>query len=180
MRTGLVTPKDFYADLAGELTALETRPARLWQSVEQSSLDAWLEEYPIYRRPDLSISYYKKGQILGTLLDILIRDATDNRKSLDDVMRYLNENFAKRGRYYNDSADIEAVAERIAGRDFSEFFRRYVAGTDELPSAEILSLAGMTLTWKQQQRRVAEIQENPQATEKQRRIRKGVLKGTTD
>ena len=39
----------------------------------------------IYNRPDRSISYYNKGQILGVLLDLAIRDDTDNRKSLDDV-----------------------------------------------------------------------------------------------
>ena len=32
-----------------------------------------------------SISYYNKGQILGLLLDLAIRDATDDHKSLDDV-----------------------------------------------------------------------------------------------
>jgi predicted metalloprotease with PDZ domain len=180
VRTGITTPRQFYDDLGSQLTSLEARPARLWQSVEQSSLDAWHEKYGMYRRPELSISYYNKGEILGVLLDAMIRDATDNRKSLDDVMRYLNENFAKRGRFYDDSADIQAAAERVAGRDFADFFRRYVAGTDELPSAEILGLAGMTLTWRQEERRIAEIQENPGATGKQRRIREGLLKGTTD
>jgi len=180
VRTGITTTRQFYDDLGVQLTALDARPARLWQSVEQSSLDAWHEKYGTYRRPELSISYYNKGQILGVLLDVLIRDAMDNRKSLDDVMRYLNENFAKRGRFYDDSAGIQAAAERVAGRDFADFFRRYVAGTDELPSAEILALAGMKLTWRQEQRRIAEIQENPAATGKQRRIRDGLLKGTTD
>jgi predicted metalloprotease with PDZ domain len=180
VRAGITTPRQFYDDLAAQISALEARPARLWQSVEQASLDAWLEKYSIYRRPDLSISYYNKGQILGALLDILVRDATNNRRSLDDVMRTLNETFAKKGRFYNDSADIRAVAEQIAGRNFGDFFRRYVAGTDELPAAEILALAGLNLTWKQERGRVAEIQENPQATDKQRRIREGLLRGTTN
>jgi len=145
VRTGLWTRRQFYDDLAGQLTDLEARPARLWQSVEQASLDAWFEKYPLYRRPDFSISYYNKGQILGVLLDILIRDATDNRSSLDDVLRDLNDRFARQGRFYQDSADIRASAERIAGRSFEEFFTRYVAGTDELPCAELLARAGLVL-----------------------------------
>ena len=56
-----------------------------WHSAEESSLDAWLDKYPLYNRPEFSISYYNKGQLLGVALDILIRDPTDNRASLDDV-----------------------------------------------------------------------------------------------
>jgi len=145
VRSGLWSREEFYDDLAAQITELESRPARLWQSVEQSSLDAWLEKYARYRGPESSISYYNKGQILGVLLDILIRDASDDRRSLDDVLRYLNVNFAHPKRTYNDSADIRAAAEVVAGRKFGEFFARYVAGTDELPCRQVLALAGLEL-----------------------------------
>jgi predicted metalloprotease with PDZ domain len=145
VRTGLWTPNQFYEDLAYQIQELQDRPARLWQSVEESSLNAWLEKYPHYNRPEYSVSYYNKGQLDGFLLDVLIRDATNNHKSLDDVMRSLDENFAKKGRFYNDSADIEATAESVAGVSFKDFFTRYVAGTDELPYMETLAKAGLSL-----------------------------------
>jgi predicted metalloprotease with PDZ domain len=145
VRSGLWTSRQFLDDLGAEITELEARPARRWQSVEQSSLDAWFEKYPLYRRPDFSISYYNKGQLLGVLLDILIRDATNNRASLDDVLRELNEQFARRGRFYHDSGDIRAAAEHVSGRSFTEFFARYVSGTDELPFDEVLALAGLAV-----------------------------------
>ncbi len=78
-RTGLWSTQLFYGNLAEEIAELQSRPAHRWQSVEQSSLDAWYEKYPLYTRPEESISYYNKGQIVGVLLDILIRDRTDNR-----------------------------------------------------------------------------------------------------
>jgi predicted metalloprotease with PDZ domain len=145
VRTGLWTPNQFYEDLAYQIQELQDRPARKWQSVEESSLNAWLEKYPQYNQPDYSISYYNKGQLDGFLLDILIRDATDNHKSLDDVMRSLNENFAKKGLFYNESADIETTAKNVAGVSFKDFFAEYVAGTDELPYAETLAKAGLNL-----------------------------------
>jgi len=145
VRTGLWNANQFYEDLANQIQELQERPARKWQSVEESSLNAWLEKYPQYNQPDYSISYYNKGQLDGFLLDVLIRDATDNHKSLDDVMRSLNENFAKKGRFYNDSADIEATAENIAGVSFKDFFTKYVAGTDELPYTDTLAKAGLQL-----------------------------------
>jgi predicted metalloprotease with PDZ domain len=145
VRTGLWTPNQFYEDLASQIQELQDRPARKWQSVEESSLNAWLEKYPQYNQPEYSISYYNKGQLDGFLLDVLIRDATDNHKSLDDVMRSLNENFAKKGLFYNDSADIEATAEGVAGVSFKDFFTKYVAGTDELPYTDTLAKAGLSL-----------------------------------
>ena len=51
-RTGLWTKDQFYADLAGQIGEFDSRPAHRWQSVEESSLDAWLEEYDEYRQPE--------------------------------------------------------------------------------------------------------------------------------
>src|ERR1700693_3702265 len=80
VRTGLWSKGQFYGDLGEQISELEERPANQWQSAEQSSLDAWLEKYPLYNRPENSVSYYTKGQVLGVLLDILIRDRSANEK----------------------------------------------------------------------------------------------------
>jgi predicted metalloprotease with PDZ domain len=155
-RTSIWNHTQFLADLGAQITELESRPARSWQSAEESSLDTWFDKYPLYDRPDFSISYYNKGQLLGVALDILIRDATDNRASLDDVMRRLNQQYAQHGRFYADNAGIEETVEEIvraanagsenaAASDFPAFFNRYVSGTDEMPFADLLSRAGFAL-----------------------------------
>ncbi len=152
VRTGLWSSQEFYGNLSAQINEMESRPAHRWQSVEQSSLDAWYEKYPLYNRPEESVSYYTKGQIVGAMLDILIRDTTDNRASLDDVMRTLNVEYAQRGRFYNDSEDIRAVAEGVirktspsASGSLTDFFKRYVSGADELPFADFLGRAGLTI-----------------------------------
>jgi predicted metalloprotease with PDZ domain len=144
-RSGLWGRRELYSDLAADIAELDSHPARLWQSVEQSSLDAWLEKYAFYRRPQVSISYYNKGKILGVLLDLAIRNATDDHASLDDVLRALNRQFARRGLFYRDSADLRAVSEQVCGCKLEDFFSRYVAGTDEIQYADFLSLAGLKL-----------------------------------
>jgi predicted metalloprotease with PDZ domain len=151
-RTGIWDHTQFLADLGSQITELESRPARTWQSAEESSLDTWFDKYPLYDRPDFSISYYNKGQLLGVALDLSIRDATDNRASLDDVLRKMNREYAQRGRFYPDSAGIEEAVEEVVraangrgGSDFSSFFKRYVSGTEELPFADLLSRAGLAL-----------------------------------
>ena len=145
VRSGLWSKEQFYADLAQQINELESRPANRWQSAEQSSLDAWLEKYPYYNGPDFSVSYYTKGQVLGVLLDILIRDRTNDEHSLDDVLRKMNEDFAKKNKSYHDSLDIRLTAEAVAGESFEAFFRKYVAAAEPLPYDEILAKAGLLL-----------------------------------
>lgn len=182
-RSGLWSKKQFYDDLALQISELQSRPAHTWQSAEASSLDAWLEKYDAYNAPDRSISYYDKGQILGVLLDLGIRDATDDRKSLDDVLRRMNEEYAKKGKFYDDSNGIRAAVEEVAGKSFEDFFGRYVSGTVEIPYNDFLSMAGLELNASD---RIGEsggrlsISEIPHPSERQRRIREGLLRGTTD
>jgi predicted metalloprotease with PDZ domain len=145
VRTGLWSRHQFYYDLASQFSELDSRPARHFQSAEESSLDTWFGVNELYTEPPFSISYYNKGQLLGVMLDLAVRDATGNSKSLDDVLRTMNDRFAHRGRFYNDSADIEAVVEQVSGKDFHDFFARYVAGTDEIPANQFLNLAGLEL-----------------------------------
>jgi predicted metalloprotease with PDZ domain len=142
-RAGLWSKQQFYDDLSEQISELEARSAEHWQSAEESSLDAWLEKYALYNRGEESVSYYTKGQILGVLLDILIRERSGNQKSLDDVLRAMNEDFAKAGKTYRDSLDVRLTAEKIAGGSFEDFFTRYVAGAEALPYAGVFALAGM-------------------------------------
>jgi predicted metalloprotease with PDZ domain len=154
VRSGIWNKDRFYEDLGEQISELESRPANRWQSAEQSSLDAWLEKYSLYNGPEDSVSYYTKGQVLGDLLDILIRDRTNNEKSLDDVLRGLNTDFAKAGKTYRDSLDIRLEAEKVAGGSFEEFFRDYVAAAGPLPYQQILGLAGLELRTVEHKRAV--------------------------
>jgi len=143
-RSGIWTKDKWYADLAQQVCELESRPAHKWQSVEESSLDTWFDKYDAYNLPDRSISYYNKGQLIGDMLDLAIRGANDNRKSLDDVLRSLNED-ARRGKFYDESAGIRSAVEAISGTSFEDFFRRYVSGLDEIPYDQFLVHAGLVL-----------------------------------
>jgi predicted metalloprotease with PDZ domain len=154
VRSQLWSKDQFYLDLSQQVSEFEARPANRWQSAEESSIDAWLERYPLYNRPEESVSYYAKGQVLGVLLDILIRDRTDNEKSLDDVLRAMNNEFAKKNKPYRDSLDVRLIAEQVAGGSFEEFFRKYVSQAEPLPYSQMLSLAGLDLRISQRKRPV--------------------------
>jgi len=145
LRTGLWKKQDFLQDLSQQITDLESRPADDWQSAEESSLDAWLEKYALYNQPENSISYYTKGQVLGFLLDIVIRDRTGNQRSLDDLLRAMDADFAREGKFYRDSLDVRLEAEKLTGGSLADFFDHYVAGAAPLPYQTLLARAGLEL-----------------------------------
>ncbi|MFB3923553.1 MAG: M61 family metallopeptidase [Terriglobia bacterium] len=147
LRAGLISREAFYQRLAGEIQILQARPARLRQSVVLAGREAWLEKYPDYLRPERSISYYNKGALVGFLLDLAIRQGSGNRHSLDDLMRRLNEDFARRNRFYRQQ-DLIAIAASLAPRfeDVNQFFADYVDGTRELDYERFLGYAGLTLS----------------------------------
>jgi len=145
VRAGFLDEKGFLAELAADIRHLESRPARLTQSVEESSLDAWLEKYPQYESPQRSISYYNKGEILGMLLDLQMREASAGKRSLRDLFHWMNEHYAKQGKFFPDSRGVEEAAEAVTGADFRDFFARYVAGTDAIPYDRVLATVGLRL-----------------------------------
>ena len=114
-------------------------------------MDAWFEKYDFYNRPDRSIWYYNRGQILGVLLDLKIRDATDDRKSLDDVFRLMNEKYARQQKFYDESTGIRLAVEEVAGTSFQVFFEKYVAGTNPIAYDEFLSAGGLLFRTEKQE-----------------------------
>ena len=144
IRAGLMKEDDYLERLAAEISDLENRPAKLNQSAAESSLETWLDKYPAYRLPERSVSYYNKGEILGVLLDLQIREATGNRKSLRDLFTWLNAQ-AKRGGTFNNSDGLREAAEAVSGGDFKQFFAAYVMGTQPLPYERLFATVGLRL-----------------------------------
>ena len=143
LRAGLLNEAQYLSRLGDQITELERRPAHLTQSAEESSLDAWLEGNGYYRRPERSISYYNKGELLGVVLDLAVRDASHGHASLREVLQWMNENYARKGRFFPDSEGVREAAEAVAHSDLSSFFAKYVAGTEEIPWDDFLRQVGL-------------------------------------
>ena len=143
LRAGLLDEKQYLLRLGELISELERRPAHLTQSAEDSSLDAWLEGYSYYHRPDRSVSYYNKGELLGILLDLEVREVSHGRASLREVMQWMNENYARKGRFFNDSAGVREAAEAVTHANLDSFFTKYVAGTEEIPWDDFFRSVGL-------------------------------------
>ena len=145
LRSGLLDERHFEQELASGIGEFERRPARLTQSAEESSLDAWLEGDAYYRRPERSISYYNKGELLGILLDLVVREASHGQASLREVFRWMNQNYAKKGRFFSDSDGVREAADAVSHTDLGWFFAKYVAGTEEIPWNDFFRGVGLRL-----------------------------------
>ena len=147
-RAGLIGEDTYLRHISAEITELQNRPAHTWQSAEESSLDAWFEGDAFYRTPERSISYYNKGDILGVLLDLRIRELTGGKKSLRDLFQWMNGHYARQHRLFPDSDGVELAAETTTGQSFADFFGDYVAGVKEIPYNEFFQFAGLQLVTK--------------------------------
>ncbi|GAB3651178.1 PDZ domain-containing protein [Hymenobacter agri] len=146
-RAGVLTQAEYLGRLGNAITEVENTPGNRIQSAAESSFDAWIKYYrPNENSNNTQISYYSKGDLIGTWLDLNIAQATNGKKHLDDVMRLLYDTYylkAKRG--FTDQEYQDAVA-TVAGRRFDSFFQNSVYGTQPIDFATALGYAGLTLT----------------------------------
>jgi predicted metalloprotease with PDZ domain len=141
-RTGIVDSASAFASVAGWIANVDGAPPT---AVADASLSAW-----IGGRDGSAGLYYPKGALTGLLLDVMIRNASDNRHSLDDVMRQLYESTYKKGRGFTSSDWWTTVARNAdstkvsaATARFMDLSRRYVEGREALPLDSILALAAL-------------------------------------
>jgi predicted metalloprotease with PDZ domain len=135
VRGGVVDERGFYNLAAEKINeVMNAMPV----SLEDASVNTWV--HPIDGTEYL---YYPKGSLAGLALDIMIRDASDNKHSLDDVMRGLYQSDYKHGRGFTATDWWNAVSAAANGKSFAQFSARFVDGREPFPWDSILPIAGM-------------------------------------
>jgi predicted metalloprotease with PDZ domain len=156
-RAGVWTDKKFLDREAQTIARIESAQGSKLMSAEESSLSApFLDDAAHVQLTNLnntSISYYPKGELIGMVMDLLVRGRTKGRTSLDDVMRQMydefyvkssNSSYYLRGRGYQ-TEDLERVVSQVSGTDFTDFFKRYIRSVEVLPYEEAFGYAGLRL-----------------------------------
>ncbi|MFA7096424.1 MAG: PDZ domain-containing protein, partial [Gammaproteobacteria bacterium] len=143
VRAGIISRDDYLELLGQNVTRLLRGSGRLKQSVAESSFDAWTKYYKQDENaPNSVVSYYTKGGLIALALDLTIRRATDNARSLDDVMRALWERHGKTGIGVTEEG-LERLIEEVSGVPLQPFFDQALRGTEDLPLAELLGHVGV-------------------------------------
>lgn len=144
-RAGIYDLRTYLVALNREITRFQMTPGRKVQPLSESSFDAWIKLYRSdANSPNSQMSYYLKGEMVSLLLDLLIRERHGNRRSLDDGMRQMWEQFGKTEVGFTPK-QLQQVIETVAETDLTDFFERYLHRTDELPFDEYLNPFGLRL-----------------------------------
>jgi len=164
-RAGFIDDNTFLSNLAGRINAVENRKGNQVQSLAQASWNAWIKAYrPNENSMNTTVSYYTKGLVVASMLDILIAKETDGIKHLDDLMQSLYKSFylnKKKG--FTDEEFVQEVS-RICGSDQSVFFKEFVFSTTPIDYNRFFEMVGLKLV----------------DTNKQTKVKLGIrMKGTT-
>jgi predicted metalloprotease with PDZ domain len=143
LRAGLLDAETFIDDLGEDWPKYLGRPGRNVTPLSDLSFEAWIKLYkPAENHANRTVSYYEKGRWAALVLEILLREATQGRRGLEQLFRRLWSQFGRRGVGLRED-DLEAAVADIAGKPLSSYFSRYIRGTVELPVPALLRRAGL-------------------------------------
>jgi predicted metalloprotease with PDZ domain len=147
----------YYADLLSRRAGLRvndsTRVAHLERLLERylfnpgntriSPERASLAEYgtPPGSLGDYDPSVHVQGELLGAMLDLVVRDATGGRRSMDDVMRVMLDRFS--GQRGFTRRDIERAVADVCACPTQAFFDSYVRNARQVDFDQYLRLIGL-------------------------------------
>ena len=154
LRSGVIGQDDYFKLLGRTVAQVHRGPGRHKQSVADSSFDAWTRYYrQDENSPNALVSYYTKGALVALGLDLTIRQATHDKRSLDDVMRLLWERYGRD--FYLAPAPhgvtedaMAALVAEATGVDVTRFLAEYAEGCADVPLDRLLAQAGFQLEWQ--------------------------------
>jgi predicted metalloprotease with PDZ domain len=129
------------------MSMVDNQPGTKIQSLNDASFDAWIKYYrPNENSVNTTMSYYNKGAVIAMMLDLEIINDSKTAKSLDDVMKYMYDDFYKiKKRGYTD-AEFKAALEKFTGKKLDDFYKKYIYGVDSIDYSHYLSYAGYKVT----------------------------------
>ncbi len=139
-RAELISPATYLQLLSKTINQVWQTPGRKIHSASQASFEAWTKYYRAdANTPNLTVSYYTKGALIGLCLDLSLRQIGH---SLDEVMRALWKR-CKAGPMQEQ--DLLAVLKETTGRSWQREIKAWVHGTGELPVVELLQAQGVSV-----------------------------------
>lgn len=98
-------------------------------SVADSSFDTWLDGY-VRGIPNRKSSIYTEGSLLALATDLIIRESSGGKQSLDNVMNTLFHKYSNEGRGVTEK-NYKREVEKAAGKSLDDLWVNYYNGTDD-------------------------------------------------
>ena len=115
--------KEYLQMLALDFNTVYNRPGHEIQSAALASHDAWIKQYrPDENSHNSSISYYNKGAMLASAIDLKILAETHGQKRLDDVLKSAYQKFYLVENRGFEEHELMELVHQITHVDVSEIF----------------------------------------------------------
>jgi predicted metalloprotease with PDZ domain len=144
-RTKLINAQR-YAEILGEnVTRMNRTQGRHKQTITQSSFEAWSK---FYKQDAAShnhiVSYYNKGAVIALALDITLRQLSNNRYSIDQLMQLLWANYGLKN-IGTPNDVIQRICKEHFNIDVSGFLNIAIYTTMDLPLDTMVHSIGLKL-----------------------------------
>ena len=148
MRTGIVSVEDYLQLKSKTISRVNRGKGQLKQSLIESSFYTWTKFYQQGAdAPNNIVSYYTKGSLVALWLDLTIRKHTQNKHSLDDIMRTLWSQYLLQGAGYcgTQNNTIINIVNELTGVDLSTEFDALLNEKSTIPLTDLLAQFGIDL-----------------------------------
>lgn len=146
-RAGLYTKNQFVNYLQGTVNWVERAEGNKVQSVADASFDAWIKAYRSNENSgNTTISYYTKGGLIAAVFDAMIIKKSNGKKSLDDVLQELYQTYYEKENVGITEEILKNTLQNYVDEDMTEFFKKYVNGTETIPYAKYLEPIGVSVS----------------------------------
>ncbi len=146
VRAGFMGKEDFLNKLQGSINYVEGSVGTRVQPVAHASFDAWIKAYrPTENSANTSMTYYSRGSVIASIIDILIIDNSKGKQCLDHFFQHLYKKyFIEMNRGFSET-EFKAELEKFVSKNLDEFYKKYIDGTEILPYAEVFDKVGISV-----------------------------------
>ncbi len=132
VRSGLMTPRQFIDEIGNKLRAAD-RYRRDISLVDLSlgAYDVHVDQYP---------NVYEKGALVSLFLDMRLLELSNGKVGWRDVVRQLTTRFGPHHAFADD--EFFDILVEMTYPEVGDFVHRYIEGTEPLPVANYLAMAG--------------------------------------
>jgi predicted metalloprotease with PDZ domain len=150
-RSAMQSKEMILGEWASNAGFYSVQAGRDWRSVEDTTLDPIIagrrpRAFPSATRGE---DYYNEGSLMWLEADMLIRQATNNAKSLDDFARaFFGGREGDWGQATYDFADVVAALNAVHPQDWAKFLRERMQAPGRPAPVAGIEMAGYRLVWK--------------------------------
>ncbi len=136
---GLITEDEFYTRIASKIE----NASKLDDTMPFTTMSKNVLVEP-YKAQYLNV--YEKGALIGMCLDIIIRENSNGKRGILDLMQHLSNEYGV-SKAFND-AELFTKITQLTYPEVGEFLKTYVSGPTPIPYDAYLARVGVTKTTK--------------------------------